>query len=462
MIAKALTRYKTPLAQVTVVGLVFFATVGLFLSASNLGAGGTQDITLADISNGVLYGCLALMGFFAGGVTNLLGPRITMLLGTLGYILYIGSLWCFQIQGTRWFVIFAGAIQGVSAALLWSAQGAIMMSYPLEKDKGKAFALFWALYQSGSLVGSVISLAITVRSGELSAVSTGTYLAFIIIMFFGAALTLLLLSPTAVARGDGSTTVEVQKVSGPMEEIMGLLDIVKDWRILALIPMFFASNFFYAYQGAINTFYFTGPTRALNATLEGAGGIIGALLIGIFVLDSTRFKRRTRGYLGLSIVAICMIVVWSCALSWQITFTRESTVQKLSYRDRTYGAKGVLFFFFFFCNATYQALTYWIMGAITNDPRTLARYAGFYTAIQSCGSAGAYGMDATATPFLTEHLVSWVIVLVSLPLAGLVIFTVRDTSYQREEPTFDVESSDKTIGEGTDNSTSELPQLEKE
>lgn len=49
----------------------------------------------------------------------------------------------YQTQGTSWFFILAGGILGFTAALLWSAQGAIMMSYPLEKDKGKAFGIFW-------------------------------------------------------------------------------------------------------------------------------------------------------------------------------------------------------------------------------------------------------------------------------------------------------------------------------
>ncbi len=82
----------------------------------------------------------------------------------------------FQTQGSRWFVIFAGGVLGVSAALLWSAQGAIMMSYPLEKDKGKAFGVFWAIFQFGSFIGSVIALAINIRKGKLSDVSTATYL----------------------------------------------------------------------------------------------------------------------------------------------------------------------------------------------------------------------------------------------------------------------------------------------
>ena len=55
-----------------------------------------------------------------------------------------------------------------------------MMSYPLEKDKGKAFAVFWAIFQFGSFIGSLIALAINIRSGGLSAVSTSTYIVSVI------------------------------------------------------------------------------------------------------------------------------------------------------------------------------------------------------------------------------------------------------------------------------------------
>ena len=60
-----------------------------------------------------------------------------------------------------------------------------MMSYPLEKDKGKAFGIFWAIFQLGSFIGAVIALAINIHSGSLDAVSTATYIAFIIIAFLG-------------------------------------------------------------------------------------------------------------------------------------------------------------------------------------------------------------------------------------------------------------------------------------
>ncbi|OJT02758.1 UNC93-like protein [Trametes pubescens] len=408
--------------------------VGMFSAVSNLGAGGLSDITLSDTSNGVLYGTFAITGLFSGGISNLLGPRLTLFLGTLGYALYVGSLWCYQTQGTGWFVILAGAILGVSAALLWSAQGAIMMSYPLEKDKGKAFAIFWAIFQLGAFIGSIIALAINIESGGLSAVSTSTYIAFLIIIFIGVASSFLILPPNKVIRSDG-TIVKLEAFSKPHEEVVGMIRLLKDWRMLALVPMFFASNYFYAYQGSINTNMFDGPTRALNATLEGAGAIVGALMIGYFCLDLKFLRRRTRGLLGLGVVTVLVVIVWAVSLSWQVTFTRAdvSDANRINYHDSNYKGKGALFFFYYFSDACYQALAYWIMSALTNDPFKLARYAGLYKALQSAGSAGSFGMDAVSTPFLNEHLASWLLMLASIPLAYLVLRRVKETNYGDEK-----------------------------
>ena len=69
---------------------------------------------------------------------------------------------------------------------------------------------------------------------------------------------------------------------------------------------------------------------------------------------------------------------------------------------------------------------------MTNDPFKLARYAGLYKALQSAGSAGSFGMDAVATPFLNEHLASWLMMLASFPFAYAVIRTIKETNYQDE------------------------------
>ena len=41
------------------------------------------------------------------------------------------------------YIVIAGCVEGLSAAMLWTAQGAVTMSYPTEDMKGRAFSLFW-------------------------------------------------------------------------------------------------------------------------------------------------------------------------------------------------------------------------------------------------------------------------------------------------------------------------------
>lgn len=69
-----------------------------------------------------------------------------------------------------------------------------MMSYPLEKDKGRSFSIFWTIFQLGTLVGSAIALGIEAHS-TLPAVSTGVYLAFLIIALTAILTSWLLLPP---------------------------------------------------------------------------------------------------------------------------------------------------------------------------------------------------------------------------------------------------------------------------
>lgn len=55
------------------------------------------------------------------------------------------------------FNIFAGALLGVCAGLLWTAQGTIMISYPNEGQKGKYFGWFWGIFNMGAVIGGLVS-----------------------------------------------------------------------------------------------------------------------------------------------------------------------------------------------------------------------------------------------------------------------------------------------------------------
>lgn len=243
-----------------------------------------------------------------------------MSLGTTGYSLYLGSLWCYQLNGTRWFIIFAGGVLGLSAALFWAAHGAVMMSYPLEKDKGRAFTLFWSVFQTGTLIGACIALGIEFHS-DLPGVSNEVYVAFIIIMLTSTATSWLVLPPEAVVRANG-TIVKLPESLTPKQELKEFIRMFKDWRMIALFPMFFSSNYFYAYQGAITAFLFNGRTRALVALLTGLGSIIGSVLIGL-VTDNLPFSRRKRAMWSCGFVTFLVCLVWAGGLAFQTKFVRD-------------------------------------------------------------------------------------------------------------------------------------------
>ena len=56
------------------------------------------------------------------------------------------------------FVVTAGAILGTCAALLWTAQGSLMLAYPTESQKGMFISIFWGIFNMGAVVGASVSL----------------------------------------------------------------------------------------------------------------------------------------------------------------------------------------------------------------------------------------------------------------------------------------------------------------
>jgi MFS family permease len=86
-----------------------------------------------------------------------LGVKYTLAFGGIGYSIYAISLLVSVHKSVGGFNIFAGALLGVCAGLLWTAQGTIMISYPSEAEKGRYFAWFWGIFNMGAVIGSLVS-----------------------------------------------------------------------------------------------------------------------------------------------------------------------------------------------------------------------------------------------------------------------------------------------------------------
>ncbi|KAI8380530.1 major facilitator superfamily domain-containing protein [Choanephora cucurbitarum] len=433
--------YNTPIVQIVLLGFVCLCGPGMFNALSGLGAGGSMsfNIALTDTSNGVLYSCLALVGLFSGSITNTLGVNKTLTIGSVGYVIYVSAFWVYDKKQVGEYVILSGAILGCLAALFWSAQGAIMMSYPEEKHKGKSVSVFWTIFNCGGIIGSLIALTMNAEKKQQVSISTSTYVVFIMIMLLGVLLSLLLAHPSQVNQTHSSIKA-AQPTIDWRTEVKNTLTVWKEWRMLILIPAFLASNWFYAYQFRVNSIYFDSSTRALNGLMYWTMEVLGSVMTGCF-LDYHRFSRRIRGFIGLGVLFVVVNLVWSGGFAFQTRFEADFN-QPIHWDDQGFAGPFALFMMYGYADAIYQTYLYWLMGTMTNDPTSLARYAGFYKALQSIGAAIAFGIDASPIQLQWECLICWMLVFLSFPLVFMVTCQISETN--------DVEAfSEKELEENT-------------
>ncbi|CAD6892299.1 unnamed protein product [Tilletia controversa] len=435
------TKYDSPTFQVFLVAVVCFLTPGLYNALSGIGGGGQLDNSISEKASIALYSTFATVSFFAGSIHNKLGTRLTLWIGSLGYALYAASFLSYNLNQNAAFVVAAGAILGVCASLLWCSQGAIMMTYPTEQEKGKMIALFWAVFNLGAVIGSVIELGLA-QNNEANTVNNGTYAAFFVLMSIGSCITWLLKKPADVVRNDGSRVMVPPQASWK-HEIQGLFTILRtDPWIILLFPMFFASNFFYTWQfNSFNGSLFTLRTRALNSMLYWLAQMVGAFLLGI-LLDSTRLSRRRRACIGWAVCFGLVWAVWGGSYAKQRTYTRESVHEqglggfvRLDYRDGgRYAGLCILYIMSGVVDAVWQCLVYYLLGAVSNDLGKLAALAGFYKALQSAGAASAFGVDVSGSPYMTLLAVTWSLCVAGLLFAMPVIW-LRIGDVTKEERT---------------------------
>ena len=209
------------MSQVVLLGIVCFCVPGTWNAVTSM-AGGIRDKTVVSEATSLLYGAFTVCSLVAPVVCNILGPRVTLFLGTLGYIGYVVALWVYpRLDGAlgRDLVVGTGAANGVSAALLWTAQGALIMSYPSSSSRGHHLSAFWVIFNLGAVFGGLVSFGFNFNRAhpvdrqqglppeEMADQQTATpvtMLAFACVMAFGAATTALLQPLSRVIRPDGS------------------------------------------------------------------------------------------------------------------------------------------------------------------------------------------------------------------------------------------------------------------
>ena len=144
----------------------------------------------------------------------------------------------------RWFVIFGAAICGISAGLYWAAEGAIILSYPEHAKRGRYLALWLAFKNSGQLIGGAINLGLNAKRATAGKVSYVTLLVFVALQAVSVPFAFLLSTPEKTKRSDG-TNIVVESRTPLREQIGKLWKTVTTRQIGLLLPIFFASWFYW-------------------------------------------------------------------------------------------------------------------------------------------------------------------------------------------------------------------------
>lgn len=440
--------YSNAMIQIVMLAFVVFMTPGMYNALSGIGASisGPDGVKTQDNSNVALYCTFAGVGFFAGTLCNLIGPRYCLMLGGTGYLVYAGSLLSYNHNQNSGFVIFAGAYLGICAASLWAAQGSIIMSYPTEDKKGRAIMIFWVIFNLGAVIGAIIPLANNMHSNS-STVNDGTYIAFMVLMGTGSVIAYFMLPKEKVWRDNG-TRVVVKDYPNWKTEIFGSFRLlIKEPKIFLLFPMFFASNWFYTYQfNDFNAGRFNIRTRSLNSLLYWLFQMLGAVIMGT-ILDLNMFRRSVRAKIGWTFLFCIAFAIWGGGYKFQTGFTRADVkpdaegVYKLTpmdFKDSSYIGPMFLYIFYGIFDAMFQSYCLWVMGALSNDSETTSYYAGFYKGIQSAGAAVAWRLDAYGTPYMSMFASSWALVQGSMVLAvPLIFFMISDHTEELPEEDID-------------------------
>ncbi|KAG1730558.1 major facilitator superfamily domain-containing protein [Suillus paluster] len=453
--------YYHPLTQIIMLGFVCFLCPGMFNALTGLGGGGQVDATTSANANSAVYATYAVSAFFSGTVNNKIGARLTLLFGTLGYALYVSSYLVINIHpDAGWFLVTSGALLGVTAGFLWTAQGSLMLSYCTEAQKGIYISIFWGIFSLGAVVGSAVSLGQNFNSTS-NGVGNGTYIGILVLTLVGVTIPMMMADPAKMIRTDGTRVVMPRHPSWK-SEFHGLwVAIVTDPMVLLLFPLFCASAYFYTWQfNDYNAALFNIRARSLNNFVHWLSQIFGSVMLG-FVLDSKWLRRRGRAFAGWFILLVVAFVVHIWAYEYQKTYTRSSVLltPKMDIYDPRYPAHIWLMIFYGLLDAMWHVMCFWLIGAMSNDTNKLAIYSGFFHSIQAAGSAIGWRLDAIKLPYMNIFISTWCLVAAGLVFSFPMIYLrVRDTTVledegliRRDQGLNDNDMKVKGVGEGHGN-----------
>ncbi|GAA6038827.1 hypothetical protein JCM8097_002915 [Rhodosporidiobolus ruineniae] len=426
--------YRSALFQACVTGMCAFLSPGLWNSMNALGAGGRQEPYLVNAANSLVFGLMVVTCFFGSSITNRVGYRWALALGTAGYAPYAGGLVLNLNTGAEWLVFLGSVTCGLSAGLFWAVEGAIILGYPEPHKRGRYLALWLGFRNAGQIVGGIISLALNAKTNKAGSISKSTYYAFIALQCCGPLVAMFLSNPSKVQRADRSP-VKLERHVGFVNEMKETWEIIKRPEVFMLGVIAIGAQWPSSYAGTFLSLYFSVRARSLAALCIAILGVIVNSLLGVFV-DSVRFSKKTRARGAFIFIMSLFGGVWIWFTVLQLRYIAHKP--KLDWTDGTSFAEAfVLYLFFQICYFLIQNMLYWFISQIAREQHELLRLSSFLRGLESAGSACGYGVSASKQlPYTVPLGINFALWGLSTVTAW---FTVKDIGIKYNGPADDKE-----------------------
>ncbi|KAJ0414383.1 major facilitator superfamily domain-containing protein [Aspergillus carlsbadensis] len=394
--------------QAAVIAGVFFCGPGMYGALNALGAGGLKSPHLVNITSGISYGLNVIFALLTGVFVNVLGERIVLSIGVIGFAINGASLYCNNKFHTIWFMYFASALQGFATALLWVVQASVMLAYPEPDFKGKFISIWYGSIAAGNSIGGALALGFNAGNHEAGAISPGieisvsvTYIPLIAIAACGPFIALLLSNPDKVVRRDG-VKIQTKKQPNAWQEAKKVFSAVQRREMLLLTPLFIFSQWFLSYKGNFTAVYHSVRGRALTSFTGALAAIAGTSAMGFF-LDSTRLSKSAKfrwGFIGASTL-YTLVWVWYTVVQW---YYEKTAPVGLDWAQREFYASFLLMLVDGFVDHAFQTFMYALVGSLTENVDELERYTGYMKAVNTGGAALGYAVQTQWSMMGAESL----------------------------------------------------------
>merc|ERR1719469_1027270 len=243
----------------------------------------------------------------------------------------------------------------------------------------------------------------------------------------------------SVIREDNTRCVKAEARS-LSDEMRGMVKMMCFRPVLALLPLFLYSNWFYSYQLAV---FSKGVLMPAASGLAGAfywgAQMVGAKNLGC-LLDSSMPVGR-RAYVAIMASAVLIAIGWIWGICANGLYRLDDELIKdggkrelYDYKDPMFVEAALLMTLWGYCDALIQTWCYWVMTQLFNTPEDFGRIAGIFKFAQSLGSAMSFLLSYTNPTAMAQLWINIVLFLLSLPGALYLCSHVSSAQNESNQP----------------------------